>query len=161
MKSEGGSRNAEWKEDGSDLVARGLILEILITVGVDGNVTTINRGAPCKDFEVMRVAYCAAIKELNEFVERGPQDCPFSPTRGVQSTPALRAQLIQRLEKMRDYRKLSSGFYSVRVDELLELLVICEGILELVGPQPLDRVWEHELSSEEAARVEEERGATS
>jgi hypothetical protein len=69
--------NASWKPDGSDLTERGLMLEIFITVAEDGNVTTINRGAPCEDFTKMQQAYKAAVLEINQFIERGPQDCPF------------------------------------------------------------------------------------
>lgn len=67
-----------WKEDGSDLTERGLVLEIFITVDAEGWVTTINRGAPCEDFSKMREAYKSAVREINEFIERGTRDCPFS-----------------------------------------------------------------------------------
>lgn len=67
-----------WKEDGSDLTERGLILEIFITVDTEGWVRTTNRGAPCEDFSKMRAAYESAALEINEFIERGARDCPFS-----------------------------------------------------------------------------------
>lgn len=71
------------------------------------------------------------------------------------------AELKHRIAHLRDGRKLSSGFYSPTVDEFLELLGICEGILDLVGPQPMDRVWQQKPRSEEAVGVEEKRGANS
>lgn len=70
--------NNTWKEDGSDLIEKKLILEIFIAVDIYGNVSTLNRGAPCEDFSKMHSAYLACIREITEFVKRGPSDCPFS-----------------------------------------------------------------------------------